>query len=97
MTAGIKIYDALGNVVLDGTSRPPKLLGVVERITTAGSITVQKPDSTNTIWFYVQATQRYEAGRGIPIVSISGNVISWSFLPSIFGSPATTNLFYGVY
>lgn len=97
MSIGLKIYDKDGRTILDATSRPPKLLGVVENVTTMGGVEVIKPDDSYQIWFYVQATEYYAAGRAIPIVTISGNTISWRFMASAWIVPATTNIYYGVY
>lgn len=97
MTDGLKVYDQNGNLTLDATSRPPKLLGVIENVTSIGSVAVKLPDDSYNVWFYCQSAQNYGAGRAIPIITLTGNIISWRFLSSVWINPAPTNIFYGVY
>lgn len=77
MAVGLRIRDRSGNVVVDVTSKLPRIVGFVDTNGQAGNITVAEL-SKGTPYAVVSPISG-TAGRGSPSIQISGNTISWSY------------------
>lgn len=99
--AGLRIYDKTGNIILDGTTRPPKILGTFNTGITAGSFTIISEEKNIKYFFYANSIYDYvnqEFLRKHPRVYLSGNIIYWDWK---WLSPSQGRLplivFYGAY
>lgn len=96
MPHGLKIWDELGNVVLDTSVRVGRIIGRVNSGTTAGSVSV--PDfSQGTPWFIVQPITSASFTSEVPNVTISNNTLSWTFPLSPDYTPINSIISYGVF
>lgn len=77
MAVGIRIRDRNGNVVVDVTSKLPRIVGHVDTNGVAGSITI--PELSLGTGYAIVSPISGTAGRGAPIVQVNGNTISWSY------------------
>ena len=91
MAVGVRIRDRFGNVVVDITSKLPRIVGYVDTNGGAGSVTV--PELALGTGYFIVSPISGTQGRGTPSVQINGTTISWTY-PN-----ATTNdrIFYGYY
>ncbi|MDF4024142.1 hypothetical protein P3W24_04045 [Luteibacter sp. PPL201] len=91
MAVGVRIKDRNGNIVVDFTSKLPRIIGYIDTNGSAGSINVPELALGNAYW--VVSPISGTSGRGSPNVSISGTTLSWSY-PN-----ATVNdrIYYGYY
>lgn len=93
MPAGLQIWDAAGRLQVDISTKLYRFIGAVSSGTSAGSIANDGLYQGTPFSFSVLSGS---AGFGAfgPIVTFSGNVMSWSFKP---GTPAiSATIFYGV-
>ncbi|SAK71377.1 hypothetical protein AWB80_03815 [Caballeronia pedi] len=96
MAYGLECYDASGNPVLRVTDRITRYGGQFDTGTTAGSMTIPMFGG-GTPWFTVRDIDPF-SGASIPAsVSISGNVISWTFAASSSYPNRSVRVTYGVY
>ncbi|MCP3721720.1 hypothetical protein M3I53_01030 [Paraburkholderia sp. CNPSo 3272] len=83
MAAGLQIFDANGNIVLDATYRVMRIIGAQNlSLGQAGSVTDDRFLQGGWASFQpsVMTGQGYLSGGVIaPRFSISGNVLSWSY------------------
>lgn len=77
MPVGLRIRDRAGNVVVDVTSKLPRIVGFVDTNGQAGSITVD--ELSKGTGYAVVSPISGTAGRGSPNVQINGSTISWSY------------------
>lgn len=102
MPAGLQVWDASGNLVVDITSRLQRFVGSAPVGGSNPSSVTNANLSAGTVWFAFQPSQIWgfqnmDVSR--PIFSVSGNTISW-----VYSAGATTRniqiqgtLFFGVY
>lgn len=96
MAFGLKIWDELGNVVLDTNVRVGRIIGQVTSGTSAGSISV--PDfAQGTPWFIVQPITSAGFTAEVPNVTISGNTLSWTFPLAPNYTSISSIISYGVF
>lgn len=95
MAYGVACYDESGNVVLSVTDRITRYGGQFDTGTGAGSLTVPM-FSTGSPFISVRDTDPLNASSSPPEVSLSGNVISWSFDANGL-NPRSVSVVYGVF
>ncbi len=86
MPQGLQVWDASGNLVLDVTTRLPRILGSVQTGTSAGSVT-HTGLSSGTPFYFATTMANFQNS---PVGSFSGNVFSWT-------AGSDVQLVYGVY
>lgn len=92
-TAGLKVWDASGNLIVDVTTRLTRIVNIVQ-LAARSTGTIDLSSAYGTPWFRRAYTAVSTGGfASYPPVSISGSVISWDNS----GSDATPTLVYGVY
>lgn len=93
MPAGLQVWDASGNLVLDVSDPISRLSGTVTITAGAtGSVTVPNA-SQGSIWYAVLVNG---GSTYSPNISVSGSTISWA--PSTIATPAADAIMlYGVY
>lgn len=91
MAIGIRIRDRFGNVVVDFTSKLPRIVGYVDTNGVAGSVTV--PELAIGTGYAVVSPISGTQGRGSPSIVISGSTISWSY-PN---AAVNDRIYYGYY
>jgi hypothetical protein len=102
MPAGIQVWDASGNLIMNFDTTLVKLLGVLS-VGTSYTGTQQSGSVTDTRFtayaghtpFYTAVGAALANDNADVQVSISGNVLSWSY-PGATGRPDRTIL-YGIY
>lgn len=77
VTVGVRIRDRNGNVMVDITSKLPRIIGFVDTNGVAGSITV--PELVLGTGYAVVSPISGTTGRGAPNLQVSGTTISWSY------------------
>lgn len=96
MPNGIEIFDEKGRKIFDGTSRLPKLIGIIDAGTGTGTLVVDTSSESNGVWAYAfnadGSISNYRSQAGI--VSVSGKTVSWSN-PFYYKAPMT--IYYGEY
>ncbi|NDD82997.1 hypothetical protein EBZ38_01765 [bacterium] len=92
MPAGLREYDASGNLIFDTTSKLGRVLGVTTLTGTVdGNLTDNDLTSGTPFWMIVSVAS---FGAEMPAISTTGTLLSWSW--SGRGS-GTYKLIYGVY
>lgn len=96
MPQGLQVWDENGQLEVDVTSRLTRIIGsftTTEGVNVSGSV-VDDRLLDGQPWYVIQQTP--SSRPWLPIISISGNTISWS---SRGGSSVTrsVNVVYGVY
>lgn len=76
MAAGLWIWDAQGNPLVDLTTRMSKYIGQVQINGGAGSINVSLP-AGNALWACLFISNDNDKAT-YPSISISGSTLSWS-------------------
>lgn len=95
MSNGLMIWDAAGQIRLDATSRTGRILGAVNSGTNPGSIVYSGGDAGTP---FAMVLAPGIAGFTVPpIVSISTNVVSWSWPDLSNRSPISVPILYGVF
>lgn len=95
MTAtGLKVWDRQGQLIFDGTSRPPKIIGSID-VTNNGSFTVEHDEENVKVFCFVQALGMSGLSTYPPITLLSGNTITWYYQDRAVRLPVT--IFYGIY
>lgn len=80
MAVGLRQRDPSGNLLVDITTRLPRIMG---RVAVAAGVdgSVNVPLSgTNEIFYYFCAVNPPNTYAAAPQFSVSGNVLSWQFL-----------------
>lgn len=77
MAIGLKVRDRSGNVMIDVSSKLPRIVGFVDTGGNAGSITV--PELAKGTGYYIVTPISGTPGRGTPNVTIAGSTITWSY------------------
>ncbi|MDR5774920.1 MULTISPECIES: hypothetical protein [unclassified Caballeronia] len=93
MAYGLRCRDASGNITVDITDRLTRVIGTFSTGGSDGSFTV---NVTGSVWFMVLDDSQYSRTVLAPIVTLSGNTISWTFPSTTYGTRAVT-VMYGVY
>lgn len=81
MAAGLQVFDASGNLIVDLTTRLSRLITVIDPGLVDGSQSF--PAVNNTIAAMLSNYSEVQSGSGgagvLPVVSVSGNTVSWTF------------------
>lgn len=99
MSVGLRVRDpSTGEVLVTIDTRMTKILGSFNTGTTSGSIT----DGNLTALagaqpFFTTLPPQGSGGQDTPSISVSGNVISWSWKYSNAGGHAAVDVIYGFY
>lgn len=94
MAYGLRVRDSAGNIKVDITDRLTRVVGSQSTGTSAGSLIVS---GQGDVWYTIlDAVPTNGSGNMPPQVSLSGNVISWSWPTTSYGVRAVT-IIYGVY
>lgn len=101
MAYGMRIWDSLGRVQIDTTTRLSRVLGTVVTPASSGSVT-NADFSTGTMWFiFKYDCKNFNYNEAILInVVVIGNTLSWTYsMTTGRAVPAdpTMRLIYGVY
>lgn len=83
MTQGLQVFDASGQLVLDGTTRAARIRYSIETGTSNGSQSVPLSSDGGEAFFFVidnSADQMLANVYAYPNVTLSGGVLSWSFV-----------------
>lgn len=98
---GLVIRDTSGRVMVDMTMNISQLQGYVDTGGGDGAIGVPSPPSGKTPFYIVVPLQDLQKEKGKrPGVTLSGNVLSWSYSYSTNGweyFSANCRIFYGYY
>lgn len=104
MAAGLRIYDASGNLHLDITTRLNRFVGSHVLDGTVPNGAFSDPLLTNgTPFFTFQPQQLWgfvNSNTAFPTITVSGITISWSYSPSGASSgylAVSGTVYYGVY
>lgn len=90
MPAGLQVWDAAGNLMVDASTRLTKIIGSAQ-MSGSGSVGVTAPEG-NELWaFFIPSGDGYV----FPSIGISGSTISWSYPGSDSRVPGL--LLYGSY
>lgn len=99
MTVGVRIRNSdTGKIVLDITDRLTRILGSVNTGTNPGSIVVPE-FAQGSPWYYFAGVGRsspFDNGNK-PIVTISGNTLSWAFTNFSGRTRYADTIIYGLY
>jgi hypothetical protein len=91
---GVQVFDASGNLLIDVTTRLSRVIGT-QTITAGSSGSLAVPNATQgQIWWAISPSN---GSRYVPLISISGNTISWSTNTSYPNGPVDSLLIYGLY
>jgi len=94
MPAGMQVFDAAGNLLIDITTRLSRVIGT-QAIAAGSSGSLVVPNAgQGAIWWAICPSS---ASRYVPLVSLSGSTISWSPNGSYPGSAVDALLIYGLY
>lgn len=85
MPAGMRLWDASGDLIFDTTARTFTFLGDTSTGTSDGSVSITLPSGViGNLTYFV--ANKISAGRNMnrfPSISLSGSTLSWTFSPSI--------------
>lgn len=94
MGLGVQVFDAAGNLLIDVTTRLSRVVGS-QTITAGSTGSLSVPNSTQgKIWWAIAPSG---GSRYVPLISISGNTISWSPNGSYPNGSVDALLIYGLY
>jgi len=94
MGLGIQVFDASGNLLIDVTTRMSRVINT-QAIAAGSTGSLAVPNSTQgSIWWAILPNG---GSRYVPLISLSGNTLSWSPNGSYPGGPADALLIYGLY
>jgi len=96
MSYGLRIWDENGILILDTTTRISRVLGEFALPSTPGSHTDAAISSGAFWWYMAGFTISPYITTKVPVVSLSGNTISWIWSGAAANFPSVT-LVYGVY
>ena len=92
MTYALRVYDTVGNTLLDTSTRMGRVLGVV--FAAAGSSGSITNDGFNTgVGFFATIILTGSSKHGCPNITLSGTTLTWS---GVSGGTADVNIVYGV-
>ncbi|SHJ70666.1 hypothetical protein [Paraburkholderia terricola] len=101
MPAGLQIWDASGNLVLDGTHRLGRIKGSHYLDGNSGNISMDLSDGTPFWSFQPDFLFAHINGNSpVPVVSISSTGVVWTYTSPPSQSyiyPITGNLYWGCY
>lgn len=108
MPQGLEVYNASGVKILSVTDRLTKYVGYIDitQANASGSISVQLPQGNLMFASFIPSdfafpTPAYGSYPSFPSISVSGNVLSWSYgaRPSwiLQTAPVYGRLIYGGY
>jgi hypothetical protein len=98
MPAGLQVWDAAGNLVVDITTRLSRFLGSVNSGTSGGSISVPDLAQGTPFYFVIISGGAVPVGSFGPEVTFSGTnntTMSWSFASG--RTPLAATIYYGVF
>ena len=94
MGVGIQVFDASGNLLIDVTTRLSRVIGT-QPIAAGSTGSLAVPNSgQGRIWWAILPGG---GSRYVPLVSLSGNTLSWSPNGSYPGTVTDALLIYGLY
>lgn len=97
MAAGLRIFDAEGNLDVDITTRLTKQLGIISTGVSDGSFNMNNPSLPNSsYWFICLDAFSPSAFNRPPEVNISGSSIIWTFHGVASGERRSIQVMYGV-
>jgi hypothetical protein len=95
MAYGLKVWDSLGNVVLDTDTRVGRVIGTITTGTTNGSLTSAAFSQGSPFYtVYTVGGSSYEVQ---PYVQVVGTTLSWYWDTSGASYNANCIIIYGVY
>lgn len=102
MAAGLQLWDASGNLVLDTSHRVARIIGVIQLNGSNGSLPIDSRLLTGGfVSFQGDSYMGYSSGGLIkPQFSLSGGILSWSYAAKnsgTFDTYQTGYCFYGAY
>lgn len=97
MPQGLQIWDANGNFVLDTNNRIGLIISNIQTGTVDGSVTDARLGVGTPFWFCVLNSFTVGDVPIIPIISVSGNTLSWQFPGYTNGVRRACTISYGVY
>lgn len=97
MPQGLQIWDANGDFVLDTNSRIGLIISNIQTGTVGGSVTDARLGVGTPFWFCVLNSFTVGNAPIIPMISLSGNTLSWQFPAWTYGVPGACTISYGVY
>lgn len=86
MPAGLQIWNASGQLILDATQRVSRVIGIIALSPgVSGSFSDPRLNATNVYWAY-QRDKTFHLSYGYggimsPTFSFSGNTLSWTYAP----------------
>ena len=97
MAFGTRVWDAAGTLQLDSTDNAGRYLGQVTTGTSNGSATVSGWSDQGAPFFEIVPLAYQFSSLVPPIVTRSGNTLSWSFESGILsGNRMSVTIMYGV-
>lgn len=97
MAIGLRQRDPSGNILVDITTRLPRIMGrVALSAGVSGSIAVPA-SGTNPLFYWFNANTSTPDFNASPILSDDGNTITWTYLSSIPAYNRPGILVYGRY
>ncbi|RKP43790.1 hypothetical protein [Pararobbsia silviterrae] len=98
MTYGICCRANDGTITATYTDRLSRELGSFQTGTSSGSLAIPVTSSTAQCWIFVRDISPFTLGSAGPIVTVSGNVVTWDFSHIAVGiNPRSVTVFYGEY
>ncbi|WP_295573793.1 hypothetical protein [uncultured Stenotrophomonas sp.] len=79
MTYGLRQRDPQGNLLIDITTRLPRIMGRVEISAGVNGSVVVPASGTNPIFYYFCATSSSDTGSATPNFSDDGSVLTWTY------------------
>jgi hypothetical protein len=94
MASGLRVWDNVGNLLIDTSTRMGRVLGQISTGTADGSVT-SAGFATGAPFYAIVPKSGSPAAINTPNITITGNTMSWSF--SGVPSPQDSLVLYGVY
>jgi len=92
MATGMRVWNPDGSIKFEVTTRLTRLLGSVQTGNQDGFIDI--PNQGNQIFFFIISIDPAQPTRGIPVIGISGNRLSWTFVENV---RTACTLYYGLW
>jgi len=94
MGLGMQVFDASGNLMIDVTTRLSRVIGTTT-IGAGSTSSIAVPASgTGIVWYAVYGSG---GNRYSPVISVSGDTISWSPRSGFPGGAVDVTILYGRY
>lgn len=97
MASGLQCFDSSGNLTFTSEDRLARFIGSIAIANnTDGSTTVAGIAALGTVFMFFLSNGESVYGIGNPLISSSGDVISWSYGTAPTGMRSSGIIFYGV-